>query len=187
MSRIGIQPIQIPDSVKVSVANQRVRVEGPKGKLETPVPKGIEVELKDDGTLVASRSDDEPKNRALHGLVRALLANSVLGVSEGFEKQLDVVGIGYRAEVRDKALTLSLGHSHPIEFPIPEGIEVKVEREQKPISNYVATIKIAGADRQKVGQVAAEVRGLRPPDSYKGKGVRYAGEEVRLKVGKKGA
>ncbi|HLV02654.1 MAG TPA: 50S ribosomal protein L6 [Acidobacteriota bacterium] len=186
MSRIGRSPIRIPDGVKVNISDGSVRVEGPKGKLETPVPNGIQVKL-EDGTLVASRSDDAPQSRALHGLTRALLANSVRGVSEGFEKQLDVVGIGYRAEVRGKSLNLSLGHSHPIEFPIPEGIEVKVEREQKAIPNYVATIKIAGPDRQQVGQVAADVRRLRSPDPYKGKGVRYAGEVVRLKVGKKGA
>jgi large subunit ribosomal protein L6 len=137
--------------------------------------------------LTAHRESNSKEARALHGLARALLANAVVGVSEGFVRKLDVVGIGYRAEARGRYLNLSLGHSHPIEFPIPEGIEISVEREPRQISNYVATIKVSGADRSRVGQTAADIRALRPPDAYKGKGVRYSDEVVRTKVGKKGA
>jgi large subunit ribosomal protein L6 len=186
MSRIGKQIIDVPSGVKVSIEKHRVVVEGPKGKLETPLPEGILVELSE-SSLLAKRQDDSKRLRSLHGLTRALLANSVKGVSRGFEKKLDVVGIGYRAEVRGKYLNLSLGHSHPVEMPVPEGVEIKVEREQRSISNYVATIRIAGSDRYRVGQVAADIRSLRPPDSYKGKGLRYSDEFVRTKVGKKGA
>jgi large subunit ribosomal protein L6 len=186
MSRIGKKVINVPPNVKVSLEERRVAVEGPKGQLETVLPEGIEVELSD-SVLVAKRAGDSKRLRSLHGLTRALLANSVTGVSQGFEKKLDVVGIGYRAEIRGKYLNLSLGHSHPVEFPVPEGVEIKVEREPKAISNYVATIRISGADRYRVGQVAADIRSLRPPDAYKGKGLRYTTEVVRTKVGKKGA
>jgi len=186
MSRIGKKIIDIPSGVKINIERDRVVTEGPKGKLETAIPKGIQVELSD-SKLEAKRDNDSKQLRSLHGLTRALLANSVTGVCQGFEKKLDVVGIGYRAERRGKYLNLSLGHSHPVEFPVPDGIEVKVAREQKPINNYVATITIAGADRYQVGQVAANIRSLRPPDAYKGKGVRYSDEVVRTKVGKKGA
>jgi large subunit ribosomal protein L6 len=186
MSRIGKQVIDVPSGVKVSIEKGKVVVEGPKGKLETPLPEGIRVE-QSESSLVAKRDSDSKRLRSLHGLTRALLANSVRGASKGFEKKLDVVGIGYRAEVRGKYLNLSLGHSHPIEMPVPEGVEIKVEREQRGISNYVATISITGSDRYKVGQVAADIRSLRPPDSYKGKGLRYSDEIVRTKVGKKGA
>ncbi len=154
--------------------------------MEVPVPAGISVELKE-SVLEAKRNDDSRQSRAFHGLTRALLANAVRGVVEGFGKKLDVVGIGYRAEVRGKYLNLTLGHSHPTEFPIPEGIEISVAREPRTISNYVTTISIGGYDRQRVGQIAADIRSLRPPDAYKGKGVRYSDEEVRTKVGKKGA
>ncbi len=163
-----------------------MRVEGPKGKMETPVPRGIKIE-ETDGTLVARRANDEKRLRALHGLTRSLLANAVTGVTDGFQKELDVIGIGYRAEARGEFLNLSLGYSHPIEFPIPKGINVKVERATKPIQNYIATIVIKGIDKYQVGQIAADIRSLHPPDSYKGKGIRYANEVVRLKVGKKGA
>ena len=186
MSRIGRDPIPIPSGLKVQVERQRVVVEGPKGTLETPVPGGISVELKDE-VLIVTRVDDEPKNRSLHGLTRALLANAVRGAHEGFSKQLDVIGIGYRAAATAKALNLTLGHSHPIEFPLPEGIDVKVERGSRSISNYIGTITISGASKYLVGQVAADIRSLRPPDSYKGKGIRYCDEVVHTKVGKKGA
>jgi len=186
MSRIGKKIIDVPSGVKIAIEKDKVVVEGPKGKLETPVPEGIQVEHSE-STLVAKRENESKKLRSLHGLTRALLANSVKGVSTGFEKKLDVVGIGYRAERRGNYLNLSLGHSHPVELPVPEGLEIKVEREQRAISNYVATITIAGADRYRVGQVAADIRSLRPPDSYKGKGLRYSDEVVRTKVGKKGA
>lgn len=186
MSRIGKQIIDVPSGVKINIERDRVVVEGPKGKLETALSKGIQVELSD-STLEVKRENDSKQLRSKHGLTRALLANSVNGVSKGFEKKLDVVGIGYRAERRGKYLNLSLGHSHPVEFPIPEGVEVKVEREPKTINGYVVTITIAAADRYRVGQVAADIRSLRPPDAYKGKGVRYSDEVVRTKVGKKGA
>jgi large subunit ribosomal protein L6 len=186
MSRIGKQVIDVPSGVKVNIEKDKVLVEGPKGKLETPLPEGVQIE-QSEATLVVKRANDSKRLRSLHGLTRALLANSVEGVTRGFEKKLDVVGIGYRAERRGKYLNLSLGHSHPVEMPVPEGVEIKVEREQRGISNYVATITIAGSDRYRVGQVAADIRSLRPPDAYKGKGLRYSDEIVRTKVGKKGA
>jgi len=187
MSRIGKQVIPVPAGVKLTTENDRVRVEGPKGKLEVPVPKGIRADLQDSG-LTVQRENDQKELRALHGLTRALLNNAVQGVSSGFVRELDVVGIGYRAEIRGgRFLNMSLGHSHPIEFPIPDGIEISVSREQRQISNYVATIKISGSDKYRVGQIAANIRSLRPPDAYKGKGIRYSDETVRTKVGKKGA
>jgi large subunit ribosomal protein L6 len=186
MSRIGKQIIDVPSGVKVNVEKTRVVVEGPKGKLETPVPEGIRVE-QSESTLEAKRDNDSKRLRSLHGLTRALLANAVNGVTQGFEKKLDVVGIGYRAERRGNYLNLSLGHSHPLELPVPEGVEIKVDRQQRAINNYVATITISGSDRYQVGQVAADIRALRPPDAYKGKGLRYSDEIVRTKVGKKGA
>lgn len=186
MSRVGKKPIQIPAQVKVSVQPGRVLIEGPKGKLETAVPRGIKTEMVG-GNLVAQRESKDQQVAALHGLVRSLLANAVHGVTEGFQKALDIVGIGYKAEMRGPYLNLSVGHSHPVEFPVPEGISIRVERETKGIQNYVATVVVSGIDKQRVGQVAADIRALRPPDAYKGKGIRYADEVVRLKVGKKGA
>lgn len=186
MSRIGKQIIKLPSGVKVAAVGPKVTVEGPKGRLEVPVPKGIGVET-GDGTVSLRREADTPDLRAKHGLTRALLANAVKGVSTGFEKKLDVVGIGYKVEVRGKFVNLSLGHSHPIDYPIPEGLKISVEREPRTIQNYISTIKIAGADRYLVGQAAAELRSLRPPDAYKGKGVRYSTETVKTKTGKKGA
>ena len=185
MSRVGKQEIEIPSTVKVNIEKEHVRVEGPLGILKTPVPASIRVELTD-GQLVAHRDSETKQARALHGLTRSLLANAVLGVTQGFSKELDLVGIGYRAEVKGKALNLSLGFAHTIEFPISEGIKIQVQRSKKSISNYVASIVVSGRDKQCVGQVAAEIRLLRRPDPYKGKGLRYADELVRLKVGKKG-
>ncbi len=186
MSRIGKQIIKLPSGVKVTPAGSKVTVEGPKGRLEVPVPMGIGVEL-EDGTVRLKRDADTPDLRAKHGLTRALVANAVNGVSRGFEKKLDVVGIGYKVEVRGKYVNLALGHSHPIDYPIPEGLTISVEREPRTIQNYISTIKIAGADRYRVGQAAAEIRSLRPPDAYKGKGIRYSTETVKTKAGKKGA
>ncbi|MDA2927973.1 50S ribosomal protein L6 [Acidobacteria bacterium AH-259-G07] len=186
MSRVGRRKIKIPSGVQVSIQKDRVRVEGPRGKLETPLPSRIKAELAD-GVLVTHRENDEKKLKALHGLTSSLLGNAVTGVTEGFRKELDVVGIGYRANVEGKSLNLGLGFSHPLEFPVPEGIEIKIERTRKSTANYVASIVISGNDKQRVGQVAADIRALRPPDPYKGKGIRYADEVVRLKVGKKGA
>lgn len=175
MSRIGNKPIALPPNVNVQIGEQLL-VEGPKGKLTVPIPPGIRVE-RQDGTLVVRRDGD--RYAALHGLTRALAANAVQGVSTGFTKELDIVGIGYRAEVKGRILTFVLGYSHPIEMLLPEGIEVKVERQTHLI--------VSGADRQLVGQVAANIRALRPPDPYKNKGIRYTGEVLRKKVGKTGA
>lgn len=186
MSRIGRKIIKLPAGVKIAVEGGQVRVEGPKGKLAVPLPEGIGIDQAD-STVTVKRAGDTKDLRAKHGLTRALLANAVQGVGEGWIKKLDVVGIGYRAEVRGRYVNFSLGHSHPVEFPIPEGLQIAVEREQRAIPNYVATVKVAGADRHLVGQIAAEIRSLRPPDAYKGKGVRYTNEVVKTKVGKKGA
>ena len=186
MSRVGKRPIPIPSGVKVSVAAGHVHVEGPKGKLNVPVPASIRVETKD-GTVLAHRDNDEKNVRALHGLTRSLVANAVNGVTNGFRKELDVVGIGYRAEMRGKFLNLTLGFSHPVEFPVPSEITIKVEKLQRTIQNYVTSVVVSGADRGRVGQTAADIRALRPPDAYRGKGIRYSTEVIKLKVGKKGA
>jgi large subunit ribosomal protein L6 len=186
MSRIGKKPIKVPAGVKVEIRDRLVAVEGKKAKLSSPIPDGIRFELKGD-ELIAYRDSDEKPLPGYHGLARALVANNILGVTQGFTKELDLVGIGYKADAKAKSVTMSLGYSHPIEFPIPEGISVKVDKQTKTIQNYVVTLTISGADKQLVGQVAADIRALRPPDSYKGKGIRYVNEVVRLKVGKKGA
>ena len=176
MSRIGRKPISLPTGVKVALSPGRVDVQGPKGKLSLPLPSGITFEQKD-ATLLASRETEE--HRALHGLARALVANAVRGVSEGFKKDLDIVGVGYRAEVRGKVVNFSLGYSHPIEFPIPEGIQIAVEKQTH--------LAVTGADKCLVGQVAADIRSLRPPDPYKQKGIRITGERLKKKAGKAGA
>ena len=176
MSRIGRKPIPVPAAVKVQIGPAAVEVQGPKGKLTIRVPRGIHFEQKD-GTLVAVRESDEL--RALHGLARALVANAVRGVTEGFKKDLDIVGVGYRAEVKGKNVVFALGYSHPIEFPIPEGIQITVEKQTH--------VSVAGADRGRVGQAAADIRALRPPDPYKQKGIRLVGERLKKKAGKAGA
>jgi large subunit ribosomal protein L6 len=186
MSRIGKKPIKIPAGVKVSVRDGFVEFESKKAKLTSPIPRGIRFELKGD-ELVACRDSDEKPYPAYHGLARALAANCIRGVSEGFSKDLDVIGIGFKVDARPRSVTFTLGYSHPIEFPLPEGISVKVEKQPRTIQNYIATLTVSGPDRQLVGQVAADMRSLRRPDPYKGKGIRYAKEVVRLKVGKKGA
>jgi large subunit ribosomal protein L6 len=186
MSRIGKKPIKVPSGVQITIGNGVLEVQGKKSKLSCPIPQGIRFELKGD-ELTAVRPSDEKPYPAYHGLARALAFNCVAGVIQGFSKSLDLVGIGYKAEAKPKALTLVLGYSHPIEFPVPEGITVKVEKLPRSIQNYVTTITVSGADKQLVGQVAADLRALRKPDAYKGKGLRYSGESIRLKVGKKGA
>ncbi len=186
MSRIGKKPIKVPGGVKVSIHDGQLEVEGKNAKLTSPIPAGIRFELNGD-TLTAFRDSDEKPYPAYHGLARALAANCVRGVTDGFTKELDLVGIGYKVDVKPKYMTLSLGYSHPIEFPIPPGISVKAEKQSKSIQNYVATITISGSDKQLVGQYAADIRSLRKPDAYKGKGLRYKNEVIRLKVGKKGA
>jgi len=175
MSRIGRKPIAVPNAVKVQLTAAAVEVQGPKGKLSIPVPRGIRFEKKD-STLVTLRETDEQK--ALHGLMRALVANAVHGVTEGFKKELDIVGVGYRAEVKGKNVVFSLGFSHPIEFPIPDGIQISVDK--------MTHVVVTGADKRLVGQVAADIRGLRPPDPYKQKGIRITGERLKKKAGKAG-
>jgi large subunit ribosomal protein L6 len=176
MSRIGNKIIPVPTGVKIQIKEDLVDVQGPKGKMAVVVPAGIRFEQKD-GTLVAKRDSDE--RRALHGLARALVANAVTGVTLGFKKDLDIVGVGYRAEVKGKNVVFALGYSHPIEFPIPEGIQISVEKQTH--------IVVAGANKAQVGQVAANLRSLRPPDPYKQKGVRITGERLKKKAGKAGA
>ena len=178
MSRIGRQPIPLPKGVEVEIGKGQVSVKGPKGSLEERVPGGITAKL-EDGQVVVSRRNDSKQQRAFHGLVRALLANAVKGVTEGFSKNLEIHGVGYRAEPKGKSVVFLLGYTHPIDFPVPEGIEIAVDRNTR--------IKVSGISRQQVGQVAAEIRALRPPDVYKLKGVRYAGEQLRKKAGKTGA
>jgi len=178
MSRIGKKPIPVPSGVKVNIQGNLVSVQGPKGKLDTPVPTGIKVEQKD-GHLVAVRENDS--QAAIHGLARALVFNAVEGVTNGWKKELEIVGIGYRVEMKGKGtVVFTLGFSHPIEFPLPAGIDVAVDPKQ-------TRLTVSGIDRQKVGQVAADMRALRPPDPYKNKGVRYQGERLKKKVGKTGA
>ncbi|HUI50756.1 MAG TPA: 50S ribosomal protein L6 [Terriglobales bacterium] len=177
MSRIGKKPIPVPSGVKINkLADGRVEVQGPKGKLNVLVPQQIKLEQKD-GVLTAVRDTDE--HRALHGLARALLANAVHGVTQGFKKELDIVGVGYRAELKGKIVAFALGKSHPVEFPIPEGIQIAVDKQTH--------LVVSGADKAQVGQVAANLRSLRPPDPYKQKGIRITGERLKKKAGKAGA
>lgn len=175
MSRVGKKPIPLPAGVKITIGEQLL-VEGPKGKLTVPVPQGIRVE-KVDSTLEIKRENDS--FRALHGLTRALTANAVTGVSTGFTRDLDIVGIGYRAEVKGNVVSFTLGYSHPIEFVLPQGMECKVEK--------MTHLVLSSNDKQQLGQIAADIRALRPPEPYKQKGIRYVGEALRKKVGKTGA
>jgi large subunit ribosomal protein L6 len=176
MSRVGKKPIPLPKGVKVTQDGQRFQVEGPKGKQSVPVPAGITMRL-ENGILELAR-DGEDK-AALHGLTRALTANAVQGVSTGFTRELDIVGIGYRCDVKGRIATFTLGYSHPIEFYLPDGVDLKIDKQTH--------LVLSAADRQLLGQVAANMRALRPPDPYKNKGVRYTGELLRKKVGKTGA
>ena len=180
MSRIGKQPIALPPKVKVEVKGQKVHVEGPKGKLDWELPARTSVKVAD-GKVEVARAGDDAQAKALHGLSRALINNMVKGVSEGFMKKLEIQGVGFKAAVQGKILNLSLGFSHPIEFPIPEGIEVLQDEKNKNL------LTIRGIDKQLVGQVAANLRSLRPPEPYKGKGIRYTDEQVRRKPGKAAA
>jgi large subunit ribosomal protein L6 len=178
MSRIGKQPIVIPDGVTVEVTNGEVQAKGPKGTLRCSVPVGISAKV-EGGKLIFQRPDEKKESRARHGLARALANNLVVGVSTGFSKRLEIEGVGYRADVKGKVLNLLLGFSHPVTVEIPEGLKVAVEGNTK--------LHIEGADKQLVGQFASDVRSLRPPEPYKGKGVRYDDEHIRRKVGKAGA
>ena len=178
MSRIGKRPVPIPDGVTVAYADSEVKVKGPKGSLVTALPDGIQIEIAE-GEIRLSRPDDRRQYRSLHGLARALTANMVTGVTDGFSKELEIQGVGYRAEVKGKVLVIRVGYSHPVEMPVPEGLSVKVDANTK--------LVVEGIDKQLVGQFAADIRSVRPPEPYKGKGIRYRGERVRRKVGKTGA
>lgn len=185
MSRVGKKPITIPSGVTVSISNNELEVKGPKGTLKTPVPSGITFK-QEEGSLIAERQNDD--QAAFHGLARALANNAIVGVTEGFKKDMDVVGVGYKADVQAKKIVFSLGYSHQIDFPLPDGIEAKAERinTKTTINQYQTTITLSGIDKQLLGQTAAEMNRLRKPDAYKGKGVRYADKVYRLKPGKTG-
>jgi large subunit ribosomal protein L6 len=178
MSRIGKKPIPIPKGVTVKIAGDAVEVQGPKGKMRQAVPPGI-VFAQDDGALVAKTDGDAAELNKFHGLARSLVANAVAGVTDGFKKELDIVGVGYRAELKGKQVHFALGYSHPVIFDIPNGIDIAVDKQTH--------ITVTGVDRQLVGQVAANIRRMRKPDPYKQKGVRYTGEVLKKKVGKTGA
>jgi large subunit ribosomal protein L6 len=177
MSRIGKKPIPVPDKVKVDIKQDAVVVTGPKGTVTNPIPPGIKFEQKDKQVL-AIRKDDSGPQRAFHGLARALVANAVRGVTEGFSRELEIVGVGYRAEQRKNSVVFTLGFSHPIEYPIPPGISITVDKQTK--------LVVTGVDRQQVGQIAANIRSLKKPDPYKNKGIRYVGERLKKKAGKAG-
>ena len=171
-------PVVIPNGVEVNRDGNVLRVKGPKGELSNRIPPGLTVSI-DDGEIRIARAGDQPRERAFHGLLRSLVANSVQGVTKGFSKDLEIVGVGYKAEVRGKAIVFSIGYSHPVNFPIPEGIAIALDAKAGKLS-------VSGADRQQVGQTAAEIRKLRIPDPYKAKGIKYANEVTRRKVGKAG-
>jgi large subunit ribosomal protein L6 len=178
MSRVGRKVIVVPAGVKVQVGDKALEVQGPKGKLSTPVPPGISFALEGQ-QLSCLRSNDEQRLRAFHGMARALAQNAIKGVTEGFSKDLDIVGVGYRAALEGNKVVFALGFSHPIEFKVPDGIKIAIEKQTH--------LTVSGIDRQKVGQVAAEIRDLRRPDPYKQKGIRYVGEVLKKKAGKAGA
>jgi len=177
MSRIGKKPIPLPDKVKVDIQADAVVVTGPKGSVKNGIPPGIRFEKKDN-LLLAIRQDDSGSQRAYHGLARALVANAVRGVTQGFTKELDIVGVGYRAEAKKNSVLFTLGFSHPIEYPLPPGISVSVDKQTH--------LVVSGVDRQLVGQVAANIRSLKKPDPYKQKGIRYTNERLKKKAGKAG-
>lgn len=177
MSRIGKQPIALPKGVRTDIQDSRVVVESDKGKLITRLPEGIGCEKKDE-TLVVTRRNDSRSLRAFHGMVRSHLANAVRGVTEGFRKELDIIGIGYRAKVSGQKVEFQIGYSKPVQFSIPEGLDLKIEKQTR--------LTLTGVDKQLVGQVAANIRSLRPPEPYKGKGIRYRDEVIRRKAGKAG-
>ncbi|MFH1218417.1 MAG: 50S ribosomal protein L6 [Candidatus Peregrinibacteria bacterium] len=177
MSRIGKQPVEVPAGVNVEINGNTVTVKGPKGELKKTFHKNIKIEMKDN-QIVATRPNDEKENKSLHGLVRSVLSNMVEGVTKGFEKKLEIVGVGYRAQVNKNKITLSLGFSHPIEYSAGEGIEFEMNQENKNV------ITVKGIDKQTVGEAAAKVRSYRPPEPYKGKGIKYAGEQIQRKSGK---
>lgn len=177
MSRIGKMPVSVPSGVSVDIDGQRVKVKGPKGELNRQFHENVMIAL-EDGDAIVNRADDTRESRALHGLSRALLANMVEGVSDGFKKELEVVGVGYRAQLKGRDIEMQLGFSHPVNFAAPDGITFEVPEPTR--------IIISGIDKELVGQVAANIRKIRPPEPYKGKGVRYSGEHIRRKAGKAG-
>jgi len=178
MSRIGRLPVEVPAGVEVNITGTNLKVKGPKGELSHTFPPVVEMTL-EDGVINVTRSSDEPFRRAMHGTARAVINNMVVGVSEGFVKELEIEGVGYRAEMQDKVLVLHVGYSHPVEMEPPEGISFEVGDRSR-------EIKVMGYNKQVVGQIAAEIRGKRPPEPYKGKGIRYKDEHVRRKAGKAG-
>ena len=178
MSRIGKQPVLVPTGVDVTIDGQNVSVKGPKGSLALAVAEPISVDRNDDGAIVVTRPDDERRNRSLHGLSRTLVANLITGVTEGYTTKMEIFGVGYRVVLKGNTLEFALGYSHPVIIEAPEGISFAVESPTK--------FSVIGIDKQRVGQISANIRRLRRPDPYKGKGVRYEGEQIRRKVGKTG-
>lgn len=178
MSRVGNAPITVPSNVELTLEPDRILVKGPKGELTVPVSPRLKTEL-DDGVLTFDRPSDHPQDRADHGLARALAANAIHGVAEGFTKNLEIQGVGYRCQMQGNTLELTVGYSHPVRIPAPEGVTIAAPQPTR--------IQVSGIDKQRVGQVAADIRAVRPPDAYHGKGVRYEGERVRLKAGKAAA
>ncbi|MDH5597159.1 MAG: 50S ribosomal protein L6 [Candidatus Peregrinibacteria bacterium] len=180
MSRIGKQIIEIPSGVEVTITDQTIKVKGSKGELSFTFDPSISIK-KEENSMQVTRNSDEPNVRSLHGLTRAIAANMVTGVSQGFEKKMEIIGVGYRAQVSGKKLTLNLGFSHPVEMEVPEGLTAEMDKDQK------NTLVVSGIDKQLVGQFAANIRSFRPPEPYKGKGIRYVGEHVARKAGKSAA
>jgi large subunit ribosomal protein L6 len=176
MSRIGKQPVAIPKGVDVKLSGADVKVKGPKGELDWTYPEGVSVAVEEGQAVVTRKSNDKPA-RALHGLTRALIQNMVTGVSDGYTRSLELVGVGYRVQAQGDKLVFAVGYSHPVEFKLPEGIKAEVDKKQ-------TSLTISGIDKQQLGQVAADIKAIRKPDAYKGKGIRYAGERIKLKAGK---
>jgi large subunit ribosomal protein L6 len=177
MSRIGRAPVEVPNNVEIDVSGQTIRVKGPKGELTVPVGRGVEVK-QEDGSMVLERTSDSPDHKAMHGLTRSLLQNAVTGVTDGFEKTLLIQGVGYRGALQGRDINLQVGYSHPVTMSPREGIDFEMPN--------ATTIVVRGIDKQRVGQMAAEIRKVRPPEPYKGKGIRYSDEQIRRKVGKAG-
>ena len=177
MSRIGKSPVEVPDKVEIDVSGQTVRVKGPKGELAVPVGRGVEVK-QENGSIVVERASDAPEHKAMHGLTRSLIQNAVTGVTDGFSKTLVIQGVGYRGSLQGRDINLQVGYSHPVTISPREGIDFEMPN--------ATTIIVRGIDKQRVGQMAAEIRKVRPPEPYKGKGIRYSDEQIRRKVGKAG-
>ena len=177
MSRIGRAPVEVPDKVEVDISARTVRVRGPRGELTVPVGRGVEVR-QEDGSIIVERHSDTPEHKAMHGLTRSLIQNAVTGVTEGFTKTLQIQGVGYRGSLQGRDINLQVGYSHPVTISPREGIDFEMPN--------ATTIIVRGIDKQRVGQMAAEIRKVRPPEPYKGKGIRYSDEQIRRKVGKAG-